>query len=71
MVLRVASGEHTKSEELGYGRQRVRALADRRGDVASRVRSLIFTPARSGLAGTYMPRTIIFSVGIPIPHPDA
>ena len=32
-VLRVASGEHTKSEELGYGDARVRALADRRGDV--------------------------------------
>ena len=54
----------------GLWRRGVRAVADRGGDVASRVRSLIFTPARSGLAGTYMPRTIIFSVGIPIPHPD-
>ena len=33
MVLRVASGEKTKSEALGPRRQRVRALAGRRGDV--------------------------------------
>jgi altronate dehydratase len=30
---RIASGERTKSEEMGYGDNRVRALADRRDDV--------------------------------------
>ena len=32
-VLAVASGETSKSEQLGYGDERVRALADRRDDV--------------------------------------
>ena len=32
-MLDTASGEKTKSEQHGYGAERVRALAARRGDV--------------------------------------
>ena len=51
-VLRVASGERTKSEELGYGDLGVRALADRGGDVGSAGLTL----SRSGRVRATSPR---------------
>ena len=57
-ILAVASGERSKSEELGYGVERVRALADRRHDVTGRTSRPRFTqPASPRCAARAFART--------------